>query len=131
MKCLLDTSAALALLIPRDQHHEAARRFARERGLRLETTSVIASETFTTLRGRAGYEVAMRWVRSVAESRLVSVHHMGPGEDALTWAVLERFSGVPLSYADASLVALGERLGIRSVFTFDEDFRQAGLEPVP
>ena len=36
-----------------------------------------------------------------------------------------------LSYADASLVALSEKLHMETIFTFDDDFRRAGLTVVP
>ena len=40
-------------------------------------------------------------------------------------ALMRRYAGVPMDYADATLVALAERLGIRQVFTFDRrGFRQ-------
>ncbi len=131
MRCILDTSAVFALLVPRDQHHDEARRFAREPALTLDTTSVILGEAFTSVRARSGYDPAMRWIRGARQSAFVTVHHLGSNEDAAAWAVIEEFAGVPLSYADATVIALGRRLGISRVFAFDDDFRQAGLTLVP
>lgn len=116
---------------PDDPDHDVARAFLRTSRLRLHTTAVIAGEAYTLLRRRYDYAMAMRWAAAARRSELVTIHFAGPEDDARTWAILERLAGVPLSYADASLIALGERLGIRSVFAFDEDFRGAGLELVP
>jgi len=65
------------------------------------------------------------------QSGTVAIHHFSPADEAQIWAVLDEFAGVPLSYADASLVALGQRLKLTAAFTFDDDLRQAGLEMVP
>jgi len=35
---------------------------------------------------------------------------------------MEKYADVPMSLADASLVAVAESLGIRQVFTLDSDF---------
>jgi predicted nucleic acid-binding protein len=129
--CLFDTSAVFALLVPRDQHHFAARAFAQQSSLRLFTNSVIVGEAFTLIRSRQGYELAMRWVRSVRASHFVSVEHLLEAEDAQVWQRLESLRGIELSYADASLIVLAQRLGIRRVFTFDDDFSRAGLEVMP
>ena len=129
--CLFDSSAAFALLVPRDQYHERARRFATTtRNLRLHTTVVVLGETYTTLRARQGFGVARQWT-GVLQSSTVDVHHFSQQDEAQIWAILDEFAGVPLSYADASLVALGRRLNLTAAFTFDDDLRQAGLEMIP
>ena len=63
-------------------------------------------------------------------SNFVSVHFVDPAFDAEIWRKLEALRGIPLSYGDASLIVLGQRLRIRRIFTLDEDFREAGLEVV-
>lgn len=131
MRCLLDTGAIFAFLVPRDRFHDAARRFMRQRGLRLFTTPFIVAEAFTAVRHRHGYEPAMTWVDAIEHTPLVTVVHGGSDFDARTWDTLRRLRGIPLSYADASLVVLAGELGIQRVFAFDSDFEQAGLQLVP
>lgn len=131
MDYLLDTSAIYAAYDARDSDHRRARGFLRSGKPRLHTTSAIVQEAYTLFRRRAGYRYAMDWVRATRSSPAVTIHFQSPEDDAGTWEVLQRYSGVPLSYADASLIALGVRLGIRSAFAFDEDFQQAGLALVP
>jgi len=103
----------------------------RSSGLQLVTTSVIVGETYTLLNDRHGYSVAMRWTEAQRTGALTDVIHLDETEELSIWATLRAFGGVPLSYQDASLIVLGKKLGIRSVFTFDSDFRQAGLNVVP
>ena len=65
------------------------------------------------------------------QSAITEIVHFSAEDDALIWDTIRRFAGVPLSHADASLIVLSERLGIRQVFTFDEDFRSTGMDVVP
>ncbi len=59
------------------------------------------------------------------------MHHVTEAFDAQIWEVIDEFAGVPLSYADASLMALGRRLRVSRVFGFDSDLQAAGLSLVP
>lgn len=118
----------------REDRHGVAREFLRQPGLRLVTTSIVAGELYTTIRGRLGNAAALEWARAGRSSNLLSIHHPSPVDEASIWRILDEFSGVPLSYADASLVALGRRLAVDtvfSVFSFDSDLRAAGLTLVP
>lgn len=36
---------------------------------------------------------------------------------------MAKYRDIPMSLADASLVALGDSLGVRRIFTLDSDFR--------
>jgi predicted nucleic acid-binding protein len=38
-------------------------------------------------------------------------------------AVLKKYADMPADFADASLVAIADRLGIREIATYDSDFR--------
>ena len=103
----------------------------RTAGLRLFTTSAIVGEIYTYMRSRDGYGVSRALVRSLAESRVTAIHQLDEVFDSAIWHVIDEFAGVPMSYADASLVVLGRRLRIQKVFSFDDDLRAAGLELVP
>ena len=46
-------------------------------------------------------------------------------------AVLARYQDQDFSYTDAVSFAIMERLGIRTAFAFDADFRIYGFEVVP
>ena len=131
MRCILDSAAAYALVERGDQHHERARAFVRDQATDFVLTSIVAGECYTLMLRRAGYRTAMEWRRSLDTSPLVNVHMLDAHDEVTIWSVLREYAGVPISYADASLIVLGKKLGIRSIFTFDSDFRQAGLNVVP
>jgi predicted nucleic acid-binding protein len=131
MDVLLDTVPIAAATIRREGLHTRSRAYFRTPGLRLHTTSEILAESYTFLRRRASYRVAHETVVSLRASQTVRIYHIDEAFDRDIWAAIDEFSGVPLSYADASLVVLGRRLRIRHAFSFDADLRAVGLELVP
>ena len=128
---LVDTSAIYALNKRDDDDHEAARAHNVALSARMHTTSAVVAETYTLLRRRAGFEMANRVVSALRLSSFVAVHYVDEQFDGEIWRKLEVLRGIPLSYVDASLIVLGERLRIRRIFTFDDDFRAAGMDVVP
>lgn len=131
MRCLLDTSAAYAVSDSRDDHHAAAAAWAARPGFDYFTTGVVQGELYTLLRRRRGYRVAMDWIAAASANDALTVIDLDGARLVHIWDTLRRHAGVPLSYADASLVVLGQLLAIDTVFSFDDDFRRAGLKTVP
>lgn len=131
MKCILDSTAAYALANRDDQHHSFARSFVGAHATEFVTTSVVAGECYTLMLGRLDYRRAMEWRRSLDVSPRTEVRVLDVTDEAAIWSLLREYAGVPLSYADASLIVLGKKLGIGSIFTFDSDFRLAGMNVVP
>jgi predicted nucleic acid-binding protein len=62
---------------------------------------------------------------------MITVHQSSAEFDAAAWDIIDEFAGVPMSYADATIVALARDLGLQEVFSFDSDLRLAGLTLVP
>lgn len=120
-----------AALMPRDADHISARTYLRSPQLRLFSTAATIGELYTLSRRRVGYAVAHSAISRIRSDRTIQISLMDADLERATWSVIEEFAGVPLSYVDASLVALGRRLRIANVFSFDDDFRQAGLTLVP
>ncbi len=131
MDCLLDTGAMFSVLMERDADHAMARAFLRTPRLRLFSTAAMMGELYTLSRRRVGYQAARAAIVRIEGDPTIDIFQMEPPLDRETWAVIDEFAGVPLSYVDASLVALGRRLRIASVFSFDDDLRRAGLTLVP
>lgn len=128
---LADTSGLVGLTAPADQYRSRARAFIRSPGVRLATNAIVLAETYTFLRSRYDFHLARNALRQFMASSAMTVTPWDADLDIATWAVIDEFSGVPLSYADASLVVLGRNLNIDTVFSFDDDLRQAGLRLVP
>jgi len=54
---------------------------------------------------------------------IIRLHEHGADEPRQMAAFMDRYQNVPMDLADASLVAVAEALGDRTVFTLDSDFR--------
>lgn len=131
MRCVVDTSALLGLLLQADQYHRRAREFFRTKNLRLFTNTVIVAELYTHLRYEYGPQAAFAGRERVTSDPIFEIAEWGFPEDAMTYEMLRRFTGISLSYADASLLVLADRLHVREIASFDSDFRLAGFNVVP
>ena len=131
MDCLLDSGAMFSALVARDSDHVQARAFLRTRNLRLFTTAAVVGELYTLTRRRADYAAAITVIRRIRTDLTIETRIMDADLERDTWSAVEEFAGVPLSYVDASLVALGRRLRISRAISFDDDLRKAGLTLVP
>ncbi len=126
----VDTSALLALVAPRDQHHARAVTFARDhlaRGGRFVGSVLVLAELHGhLLRWRGAPEAhllvdrvrrdgAYEWY-GVDEAMLEAAHS--------TW--LNRLGGARISLTDAVSFELMARERLRVAFAYDEDFALAG-----
>ena len=61
------------------------------------------------------------------------LEHPSPGELARMAELMNKYNDRPMDFADASLVALAERLSVRKIFTLDRGgfstYRVAGKSP--
>ncbi|MEO6045829.1 MAG: PIN domain-containing protein [Tepidiformaceae bacterium] len=131
MDCLLDSGAMFSAVVERDRDHLQARASLRTPNLRLFTTAAAMGELYTLIRRRSDYAAAIGVSRRVRTDFTIETRIMDADLEHDTWPAVEEFAGVPLSYVDASLGALGRRLRIRHTFSFDDDLRAAGLTLVP
>ncbi len=120
MIIIADTSGLLASLDPQDRGYEASRRFLRE--LRNPQDLVVPQIVIPEL----GYWVSVRLpgpsegalLRRLG-ARVWRIENCVP-EDVLRAAdLVDRNADFPLGTVDALLVAMAERLDIRTVFTLD------------
>lgn len=132
-----DTGAFIALLYERDGWHARASAHLRElraNGDRLVTSESVVSETVTRLRYDAGLSrvTAFRGLleRAVAQGAL-AIRDSDAQLRRSTFAVLEKFSDIPMSYADAVGAVIARERRVDAVFGLDHHFRIMGfaLEP--
>ena len=130
-RVLLDTGPLVAFLDRRDEHHEwAVSRWSDIEPPLLTCESVISEACFLLSRigGRvsAVFELLDRGVIAIA-FRL--------DEDMKPVArLLSKYSSIPMSVADASLVRMAERFPESAVLTVDSDFavyRKHGRQVIP
>ena len=132
MKLLVDTSALLALMMPRDRHHARAARFVRDSPhARFVLTELILAETVTRARACGSAEQAVATADRLLRSRRYELVLLD--EDLLREALeqMTRFADKRLSLTDCASCALMERLGLAAAFSFDSDFRNCGYQMVP
>lgn len=134
LSVFVDTSAIVAVFFEQDQRHEAAKTVLRDlRAARrkLVTTSDVFDETVTTLRRWAGGERAVTAGGLLRDSALMDIV---PVDDELresAWRLFRVHRMPKLSLTDCTSFATMNQLGVRTAFTFDEDFRKAGFLTVP
>jgi uncharacterized protein len=119
---LIDTGPLVALADGNDPAHRAVASAAASIPGRLATTWPVFTESMYFLgRTRRWRGQAPLW-RLFQAGRLEVAEISGAMTERMA-ALMERYQNVPMSFADASLVALAEVRDDRRVFTFDTDFR--------
>ncbi len=127
---LLDTDAWVALLDRREREHARCVEVLRNVTGRLITTEAILSETLWLVGGLPdGPRTCAEFVRRGTVILVpVSLESLSRAVD-----LIARYRNVPMDYADATLVVLGEDLGLDSVFTLDRRgfgvYRMHGRRP--
>ncbi len=115
---VLDTSAIYALLDRRDRHHREAVAWYRTVEEELATTPLVLAEADHLASTRAGPEAARAFRRDVRAGAYVV--EWWPEAPGVCVEIAERYADLGIGLADASLVALADRLGTDRVATFDE-----------
>lgn len=113
-----DTGLFVALFDGSDRHHAAAKRYLKRLRRPLMTNLPVITETVHLLdfHPAAGSDF-LTWVDQAV--------HIDE-QTRLDWPrivrLMDQYSDLPTDFADASLVALCERLGTRRIATLDGDF---------
>ena len=124
---LVDTSGLLAAVDPRQDQHAAAARVLRREQPRVLSPFVLAELDYL-IASNAGQGEALKLLRDVARG----VYQLEPftaGDVASAVAVIERYSGLQLGLADASLIVLAARHDCLDVLTLDQRHFRAILGP--
>jgi uncharacterized protein len=122
MPLLLDTGILYALADEDDDWHERARDFIGKNRLPLVTPVSVLPEGTYLLRTRLGPDAESLFVESLAAGE-ITVENLTPGDLARCADLLREFDF--LGFVDASVVAVAERLRLRSIVTTDRrDFRR-------
>lgn len=129
----VDTSAWVALVVQADQYHGAAKAVldAVDTTNPLFTTDYVVDETLTRVRRVAGHRVAARAGELLRSSSVAQIRRLTDDDVERAWSIFRKHADQDLSFTDCTSVAFMERTKLRSVFTFDEDFRRLGYVVVP
>ena len=126
-RALVDTGAIYAFVTRTDRHHNEARRFMRElltKRRDLILLDLVFAETMTLLKARVGSAIALRVGAELRQNPLYRWTPLGVEGERDTWALFQQYDDKEWSYTDCALLALGRRMRIREVFSFDKHFEQ-------
>ena len=121
METLTDTGPLVALVDRAQPEHSSCVDALSAVSIPLVTTLPCFTEAMYLLgvRTRNGQRELWR-MRNLARLR---IHLTSEVELTRMQALMEKYSNVPMSFADASLVVAAETRGLRRIFTLDSDFR--------
>jgi uncharacterized protein len=115
---LIDTGAMLAFLDQDDRWHERCVDAISSLRLPLATSAAVLAELFHLLRNQPRQKViAWHLVRSPMVTALAIDDSDLPALEAL----MDKYAGRPMDFADATLVHLARRESLTTVFTIDHD----------
>jgi predicted nucleic acid-binding protein len=117
---LLDTGPLVALLDKRDAHHSWAAREIRLVMPPLLTCDAVLTTTLHLLRGS---RKARRQLRDWLAQGVIRTVFSATDDAPLLLELMDRYTSVPMSFADACLVRMSELIPAGTVFTTDSDFR--------
>jgi predicted nucleic acid-binding protein len=115
---IVDASALVAFLSAEDQHHAWMVAQAKSLASPWHTCEAALTETFHLLRQSQSRNLALILKRQALKISFEFNAHIDP-----VLALMDKYSDVPMSVADACLVRMTETLPDPIVITTDSDFR--------
>ena len=132
MSILVDTSAFLAILNKEDPNNASATELLAsfvEDGEELFCTNYILVVSYALIQRRLGMDAIRDFQKEILPS--IKIVWLGLEEHKHIVARLISDNRRNLSFVDWSSFETLERLGIKSVFTFDRHFREQGFDVIP
>lgn len=116
---LIDAGPLIAIFNKSDKHHQACISFLSDYHGDIFTTEPVLTEVVYLLRR---FSPAPQNVIDFIINAPVKLIPFSPERLLRCSHLMEQYANVPMDFADASLVALGEELEISDIFTLDSDF---------
>jgi predicted nucleic acid-binding protein len=125
---LVDAGPLIALLNSTDSYHTECRDLFRRLDRAFYTTLPAITEAMHFV-GKHGGNRSRQALCSLIHSGDLLIEHPSPHELIRMCELIDKYSDCPMDFADASLVALAERLGLTRIFTVDyNDFSTYRLQ---
>jgi uncharacterized protein len=118
---LVDAGPLIALIDRGEPEHDSCVLAMQELVGPLLTTWAVFTEAMYLL-GAAGGWVAQEVLWRLSERDDLHLAELDAPMRKAARALMEKYSDVPMDLADATLVALGQSLEVKRVFTLDKDF---------
>lgn len=117
---LVDAGPFIALFDKNDQHHALARKRLDKVESELATTWPVVTEVSYMLSFSVRAQLDfLHWI----ELGAVTIHDLNRDDLDFMISLMAKYKDVPMDLADASLVALSEKLDTNRIFTIDSDFQ--------
>jgi len=131
---LVDTSAWIAIISPRDRFHLPAKSFygdilAQRRPLLI--SNLVVAETYIHLRQMLGHQKATSFLDLIERSSLIRCVWSDRELETRARDILRRYGDQDFSYTDAVSFALMQQLQLTDAFAFDRHFSTAGFVQLP
>lgn len=123
----VDTSAFIAMRVTDDVNHKKAQGFLniiKEQKMRLYTTNFILDEVYTYF--CKAHKIATEMAELIMNNPLIVLHRVNVEDENKAWDLLKTHKDKGFSYTDATCFAIMERIEIKTVFAFDEHYKQYG-----
>jgi predicted nucleic acid-binding protein len=115
--CLVDTGPLVAYLNVKDAAHKAvAESLMRFKG-ELATTSAVIGEIMYFISDHPSGPLA--FAEFLTGTRVRIAESTQPAQVLAAAEIMKRYADTPMDFADATLVLLGEELGVTDIFTLD------------
>lgn len=119
---LTDAGPLIAIIDARDAYHEQCVAALPDLSAPLISTGAAVTEAMHLLGHRAGWPAQERLWRLMRRGDLDVLALDGDTSECV-FQLMKKYRDVPMDFADATLVATAENLGISRIFTLDEHFR--------
>jgi hypothetical protein len=118
-KCLIDAGPLIALFDKDDKHHVHVKEFLKEFKGRLYTTWPVITEVLHMLDFNVNTQIDfLKWLRRGA----VVIRQFNINDISRIIELSEKYSDVPMDFADASLIVISELEDIKEIISIDSDF---------
>lgn len=133
MRVFVDASAYLSVLNKKDSNHKGALKISQEffeGGGEFVSSNIVIYEVYTVLSLRIDKRLVFEFKETLENSQ-TSIIYLNEEIEKIAWEIFERQTSKNVSFFDCTSFAVIKNLGIKSVFSFDRDFksyaRKAGI----
>ncbi|SDC82055.1 MULTISPECIES: type II toxin-antitoxin system VapC family toxin [unclassified Candidatus Frackibacter] len=118
-RCLIDAGPLIALFDKDDKYHQPIREFLRTYEGRLYTSWPVITEVLHMLDFNVQVQIDfLKWI----ERDALSVIQIAKENISRIIQLSNKYSDVPMDFADATLIILSELEGIKEIISIDTDF---------
>lgn len=129
----MDTSGWVALFVENDQNHrKATSLFEKLKGSRAQiyTSDYVVDETITTILVRGNHRQSVLAGQVLMTSKILALVPVFPDHFQNSWNLYQKYADKEFSFTDVTSLTIMRELGIQSIFSFDRELLQAGVELV-